>query len=483
MEKHKIFFWTLISFVLGVVLRSFWEMPGIIEAFLAVLAIALFCAFYQNRWVTILALIILIFTLGVWRASLPLTEISSIEKTDQNYSGKAVVDKEPEKKETYQNVIFLTDDRKKILVRENLSSVIKYGDQFSINCQLTTVENKDLDFDYRMYLAKDKIYYLCQKAQLEKTDSGKANRTYGTILNLKNNLEAAVNKSLPYPYSALGSGLLFGGSGQLPKDLQKDFSRTGLTHIIAVSGFNVTIIAQYLIVIGIAIGLWRKQAFWFAISGVTLFVAMIGFPSSAVRAGVMGGLLLWAMKKGRLANSWNAIAAAGAVMLMINPLLLRWDIGFQLSFLATIGIVAFSPFWEKIALKKFPVNGVFEIIFLTLSAQTLVIPIIAYQFHTVSIISLLSNLLILPIIPLLMLLVFLVAVTGAIWPPLSAVFSLAAYFPLRYVIELVRFFSSLPFSSFEISSISFGIIIVWYVVFIFLIFWIKKRTIKNTFEL
>ena len=124
---------------------------------------------------------------------------------------------------------------------------------------------------------------------------------------------------IPAPQSGLLIGLLLGGDGQLPKTVQDNFSKTGMTHIVAVSGYNVTIIAEYLMLFFLFLGLWRRQAFWVSILGIFLFVLMVGFPSSAVRAGVMGMLLLWAMKNGRLANSQNAIVFSAAVMLLINP--------------------------------------------------------------------------------------------------------------------------------------------------------------------
>lgn len=284
-----------------------------------------------------------------------------------------------------------------------------------------------------------------------------------------------ISRVIPYPQSALANGLIFGGSSELPKNLKDNFSKTGMTHIVAVSGYNVSIIAEYLILFGIFIGLWRKQAFWFAVIGIILFVVMIGLPSSAVRAGVMGTLLIWAAKNGRLANSWNAIIFAGAVMLLINPLLLRWDIGFQLSFLATIGIIAFSPLWEKYLIKNHKAFGFTEIFFLTLSAQIFVLPIILYNFHTLSLVSLAANLLILLIIPISMLLVFLSGLAGLFSHWLALPFAWLAFLPLKYETWIIDSLAGLSRSSVEIKNFLWWQAAAWYAALAFLMYHINRR--------
>jgi competence protein ComEC len=269
---------------------------------------------------------------------------------------------------------------------------------------------------------------------------------------------------LPAPESGLLLGLLLGGNDWLSQAVQDNFSRTGLTHIVAVSGYNVTIVAEYLMLLGIFLGLWRQQAFWLASVGIFLFVVMVGFPASAVRAGVMGGLLLWAMKNGRLANAQNAIVFAASAMLVANPLLLRWDVGFQLSFLATLGIVYFYPVIERYSIRKQGISFFSELLFLTLSAQIFVLPIILNNFQKFPVISLLANLLVLPIIPLTMLLGFLMIVFSFIFPPMAIIFSWLVYLPLRYETLIVEWLANWKFSSVEIIGFSWEWMLIWYII-------------------
>lgn len=444
-------------------MKSFWESDlGLLVYILLIAGIIILALFYRNKKAVVAAFCVLIFAFGIWRTENRLGDLNNLNLDGKSFSGKAMVAKEPEQKDGYQSVIVQLENRTKALINANQFEKIKYGDELNLQCVLKIPENKDDSFDYRMYLAKDRIFYLCQNTKMEMIGENKGNKIYTFVLNLKNRMSENINKVIPYPYSTLGNGLIFGGSSELPEALKNNFSRTGMTHIIAVSGYNVTIIAEYLILFGIWIGLWRKQAFWFALIGIIIFVAMTGFPSSAVRAGVMGGLLLWAMKNGRLANSWNAIIFAAAIMLLLNPMLLRYDIGFQLSFLATIGIIALAPFWEKSLIKKHKALGFTEIFFLSLSAQIFVVPILMYNFHTLSLISLAANLLVLPLIPLSMLLVFLTAVSGFIFPPLSLLFAWLTYLPLRYEIEIINRLAGFGWASREVNNFSALMMIVWY---------------------
>jgi competence protein ComEC len=271
------------------------------------------------------------------------------------------------------------------------------------------------------------------------------------------------------------SGLLLGGTDHLSKEVQDNFSRTGMTHIVAVSGYNVTIVAEYLMIFGIFLGLWRKQAFWFAVLGIILFVIITGIPPSVVRAGIMGILLIWAMKNGRLSNSKNAILFSAGLMLLLNPMLLRWDVGFQLSFLATIGIIYLYPIFDAILIKKNKVFGISEILFLTISAQIFVLPVILFNFKNLSLISPLANILILPIIPLAMFLGFLTIVVGFFSGFLASIISWLTYLPLKYEILMINYLAGLKYSSMEVGFPWWGVVI-WYIILSGIIFLKNKNS-------
>lgn len=488
MSKSKIFLLVLLGFIGGIFYQSFYPASLLLVWLILISIVILFIVNYKNKFILVVCLVGISFLLGIGRTELSLKKVSAIKETSASINLSTKIIKEPDKREFYQNlVVSIKEDdlfynkneaKLKILVRTELYREFKYGDIIQLKCAPELVKNSSPDFDYKMYLAKDNIYYTCPKAEIKKIRADDAT-LYKTIIRVKNKLEDNIIQIIPQPQAALAQGILFGGSNRLSKEMQDLFSKTGMSHIVAVSGYNVTIIVEYLMIIGIFLGLWRAQAFYAAILGIFIFIAMIGFPASAIRAGVMGSLILWAIKNGRLANLDNAILLAGVIMLIINPLILRWDIGFQLSFLATIGLVKLSPLWDKYFFKKYKSWGILEIMLMTVSAQLFVLPIILYNFHNLAMISILANVLILPIIPVTMLFVFLSAVVSFIFHPGALAFGWLAYFLLKYEIEVITFLARLKFSSLNIEKFSYIHIIIWYGFLIVLVYWINKKIVKR----
>ncbi|TAK94843.1 ComEC family competence protein [Patescibacteria group bacterium] len=462
MTKSKIFLALSVSFIVGIAVRSFLQVDFLFFWILCVAAIALLTILYRKRPAVIMTGVLLALALGGAWADRKINDANEHLLENSRYVGQAVVDKDPERKEQYLQLVLRLKDGTRVVATAGTYAGIKYGDELEVSCPLNAPENKGADFDYRMFLAKDGIQYQCRDGSIKPTGANHGNIIYAGILRIKSALARNISSVIPQPEGALATGLLFGGGDQLSAKVANDFSRTGMTHIIAVSGYNVTIIAEYLILLGIFLGLWRKQAFWFAIVGIGLFVVMVGLPASAVRAGVMGGTLLWAMKHGRLANSLNAILLAAVVMLALNPLLLRWDVGFQLSFLATIGIILLAPLWESQFVKKHNALGLLEIVLLSISAQVFVVPVILLNFHTFSVVSLLANVLILPIVPISMLLVFLTAVVGLVSQLFSSPLAWLAFLLLKYEVLVIEYLSSWRWASVEMNGFKWSMMLVWY---------------------
>lgn len=478
MSKSRIFLFLLVNFIGGVFARSFWEIEITYIFILIIFSIILLVVMHGNKSATLVAFIVLTFAFGIWLTDNRIRIAVSNELAGESIQGEALVIKKSYSSFGQNLIIEFKDSLVKVLLQVPTYPEYEYGNILKASCNLKRIENKYSTFDYKMYMAKDGVYFECENKKYEIISRAGGNLAVRNIMKLKSSFEKNLTELIPLPEGALASGILFGGSDGLSEEIKNDFSRTGMTHIVAVSGYNVTIIAEYLILLGIFVGLWRNQAIWFALAGIIIFVAMIGLPASVVRAGVMSGILLWAIKNGRLASSENAIIFAGAAMLTINPLLLRYDVGFQLSFLATLGIVLTSPFWEKTFIQKYKSFGIFEIIALSLSAQIFVLPIIAYNFKTVSLISLLANVLILPIVPVSMLLVFLVSVAGFVFPFLAALISWIAYLPLNYEIKIIHFLSSLSWASVEVGEFSGWWVAFYYIILMLFLIWFKNPNFK-----
>jgi competence protein ComEC len=476
-----------LNFIFGIFSASFFYPIFFLAIFAQIVflfAISVFFIFYKNKIVMSISFALIFFALGFFIVQKKVDKISSFKnkRQEMDFSGRGMIVAEPKIKDGKQVLIFSSKNVDyNILIQESAYLNYAYGEEIDLKCKLEMPKNMpNSDFDYKAYLARQDIFYLCQKPSIEKTGRNLGNRFYGTVVAVKNKFSAKIYSLIPSPEAGLLEGLIIGGSGNLSKEIQNNFSRTGMTHIVAVSGYNITIVAEYLMFSGLFLGLWRRQAFWFALFGIWIFILMTGFPSSAIRAGVMGTLLLYAMKNGRLANAGNAILCSATVMLFWNPLLLRYDVGFQLSFLATLGIVYFYPifneyFGEK--LEKYPAvfSVIFEILFMSLSAQIFVLPIILFNFQTLSFISPLANILILPILPITMLLGFLAVSVSFIFQLLAIPFSWLAYLLLRYEISVINYLASLKFSA-TTASLSWQGVLVWYMLLIGGIYCLKRKT-------
>ena len=221
-------------------------------------------------------------------------------------------------------------------------------------------------------------------------------------------------------------------------------SASGTTHLVALSGQNITIIV---IAISSFFGFFsrRKSVFWLTLLIITFFVLMTGAEASVVRAAIMGGIILLAKQISRIHSMRNVIAVAAFIMVLYNPQVLRFDFGFQLSFAALIGIVYFSPTIKKIFKMKEGEGflGWRENFLTTTSAQLAVLPLILINFSNFSPLSLLANILILEAIPLTMIFGFALGAIGFISLPMAIIFSWFVNLFLIYELAIIDIFSKI----------------------------------------
>jgi len=244
-------------------------------------------------------------------------------------------------------------------------------------------------------------------------ERGSGNILKGSLFKLRNSLISNLNEVLPPQHAALMSGLLFGERAEFTDEFKDAMRKSGTTHIVALSGYNVAIIGITLSAM-LAYVVGRRRAFYASLIAIPVFVIMTGAEASVVRAGIMGIILLLAERQSRLYSFRNAVVLTALVMLLINPRLLVFDIAFQLSFAALLGIVYLYPLFRK----RFNISeregilGWRRNLFQTLSAQLAVTPIILTSFGYFSPTALFANVLILEFVPITMLFGFLTAVLG-----------------------------------------------------------------------
>ncbi len=285
-----------------------------------------------------------------------------------------------------------------------------------------------------------------------------------SFVEVRQGAEERIAHILPYPESALGAGLIFGGSSGLSEKWQEKFAHTSMTHIVAVSGYNITLLVQYFGILAIGIGIRRQHSLWLSVVGIFLFIAMIGFPASGVRAGIMGTLALIALSGGAISNALRALVIASAVMVFFSPLILRFDVGFQLSVLATLGIIVSSPFITRLGVHKlsfFP-KLFSEIALTTFFAQLFVFPIIIKTFGFFSFLSFVANLCILWTIPLAMLgtlMALVVSIFGVVVGKIAGIFP---WLLLSYDMYVIDWLSRYEILALSLENVSTLFIFVYY---------------------
>lgn len=249
-------------------------------------------------------------------------------------------------------------------------------------------------------------------------------------------LTSVINQLLPEPHAGLLSGLLFGTKASLSRELYDALVKSGTLHIVALSGMNISIVAG---IIGKAFMRFmsRRVASLLTILGITVFVWFVGPSASVVRAAIMGSISLLAVVAGRQYWSMFSWALAVSTMVLIN---IQWlfDISFQLSALATLGIILFGKTEKNLLLSDLR---------LTLAAQVFTIPLILFHFHRISLISPVSNVLIGWLIAPLTILGWLTVFAGFIWLPLGQMLAWVDWTLLQYLFTVVDITSKLPLAS------------------------------------
>ncbi len=490
LSKSKFFLICCLSFITGIALASFLPINiinyNIYFFILAIIFLISATACWSNKKIRIASLVGIFLFLGIWRFNLDQPEIDDSAIAYYNnrkvkITGRIILPPDVRLKSQKLTVEAMsielpaksekaTVKRKlagKILITADLYPAYNYGDELEIDGQAEAPAEFN-GFAYDKYLARYDIYSLSYFPRIKLLKTGQGSRTYSQIYNLKSKLSETVNLGLPEPLASLANAIMFGDKRGLPQEYLDYFSQTGTTHIMAISGMNITIIAALSLGLMLAVGLSRRQAFYLSILLLAIFIILVGAPASALRAGLMGFLVLWALKLGRLNKITNSTVLAGAIMLLINPKLLRYDIGFQLSFLAILGLVYFYPIINDWLVRvKIPkLKGGREIFGMTLAAQVFTLPITAYNFSIVSLIAPLPNILILGTIPALTALIFIAIFLTMLWPVLSVIFFTPAWVILKYIISVCTFTANIPLAYIKIDYINIGWIFLYYLFFI-----------------
>jgi competence protein ComEC len=462
-EFILVFLW---SFVIAILVSSFINISPLISVSFIALSGAIFVAEkVHKKFVTkeIIFIVLTLLSFGLGSLRYAIKDFHELQKpTDAGY----VVD-EPEHRDTDTRFIFQSNNGERVLVSTDMYSHVEYGDTVSVKGKLerpgVIVENDGRSFDYAAYLSKDDIYYTMSFAKVSQFDekassalgqaSGKSRpilfRLTGILIQIKNSLVSKMKQILPEPESSLLAGLIVSGKQALPSAVLDEFKRAGVVHIVVLSGYNITIVAEFFLALLGFLSL-RRRAVVSSIA-IILFVLMTGATATVVRAGIMALIVLLGKVIHRQHSVSRTLLLAGALMLLENPKLLVFDPSFELTFLAMLALVYVEPVVSSKLSFITEKYGLKTLLATTIATQATVLPFLLYSVGNVSIVSLLSNVLILVFVPFTMLIGFIAVLIAFVSSSLALPLTFITHLLLAWILGVASVLGNLSFASIKIS--------------------------------
>ncbi len=468
---------TLISgFMLGVALGTIYDISPATSTFVCLVALAVTLVWRKNSeavfapYVLSLSLFLLCLGLGLFRVDITNSQFGysslmvSVGK-EVILTGKIV--EEPQARNTMQQLIVEVGEDI-ILVSTDRHVDVSYGDIIKVSGVLEEPSSFETDygrtFDYVGYLKAKGIEYKVSFANVLVIEQDKGNFILAKLFSIKEKLKEGIQKSIEEPAASLGQGLLLGEKQGLGERLEEDFRRTGIVHIVVLSGYNVMLVVTFVIFL-LSFVLPQRFRLLFGLVAIVWFALMVGLSATVVRASIMAALLLIAQSLRRTYDVLRALLLAGFVMVIINPYLLIYDVGFQLSFMATLGLILALPYIDS-SEKKGILSHLHSYIGATVATQIAVLPLLLFHIGQVSLVAVIVNVLVLPMVPIAMLFTFLVGVFTPFSILANILFGTIATFSLEYIIFIATWWGSLSFAAIEVTAIHPTLVAILYILIV-----------------
>lgn len=478
MKIHDIAFWSASFFLIGIFLQSA-GFSIFVSIAAAILAAVLFLFFGYSKksikffWFAGLSFMIIagVFYAFLWEKN-QTNDVNIVFDKKINFSGIAV--DVPQRGNQQELVIKLQPPYSgKISVKTRPYPIFEYGDLI----EFEGVIREPQPPNYRRYLAKDGIFGTSAFPKTELKTKNQGNKTKPFLFGVKTKAVSIFQKIFAPEKAAFISGITLGERSEFSKEFKDAMAKSGATHLVALSGYNIAVIAGAASAF-FAYFLSRRLTFALTVFTILGFVSMTGAEASVVRAAIMGSIALLAEQVGRVKSMRNAIVLAAFLMVLFNPKILYFDIGFQLSFAALMGIVYLSPAIGKFFKMKEEEGflGWRKNFLTTTGAQLAVAPLLAANFGNFSLIGFLTNVLILEAVPLTMFLGFLIGLVGFLSLPLALVFGWFTDLFLSYEISLIKIFGQdfLP-----MLEIGYWGIVVYYLILIAFVYHVYHQCLKT----
>ncbi len=345
------------------------------------------------------------------------------------------------------------------LINAERSGSYAYGDKLNIRAEPLTPPTFD-DFSYREYLARSGVYTFAIRSSIKVLAHGQGSPIRAALFDIRHRSHQLINRLLPSPQSALLTGILLGVDDDMAPEISDAFNQTGTTHIIAISGSNITIIAGILMAM-LSRLTDKRLAAALMIVGIGVYTIFVGASPSVVRAAIMGSLAIIAQRLGRPGDGLTMLGVSVWVMTALNPMTL-FDLGLLLSSAATLGLILYteplSRLLSRIMARLFAANTAGRVtallsdaMLMTVAAQITTLPIIFLAFGRLSVLSFVVNMLVVPVQPPIMSLGILSVVAGAIWFPAGQFVAWLVAIPLTWSLAIIRAAAQLPGASVPIT--------------------------------
>lgn len=454
-SPSKSFAAALACFSLGVTAASFLPVPGTgtVDVRYPVLAVAFFGAMawvgLRGRRMGLAALFVACFALGIWRygqVTIAPTGLTIADAAGESARITGTVVSEVERHASGFRAV-IGDMRVagepvegKLLAWLPDAPEVAYGDTLSFECAPSLPEPIE-SFRYDRYLRSRGILAVCfRPGNLEVLPSD--GNVVGTLLAVKRVVGDRLASVVPEPHASFLSGLLFGGSSSLSQDIRDDFASTGTSHILAASGFNVSLFTLVFLTWVTHTTLGRRRGAFATAALLAAYVAAAGATAAVVRAALMGAVTLAGFVTRRKPSVLNMLLLALAAMLAWNPLLLRDDVGFQLSFVATAAMLLFAPRVEERCWFVPERLGLRASFAASLAAIVATLPILLWHFGSASLTAPVVNLIVLPLVPLAMSLTAIAIVAAFVHPALGSIAALPAWAVSSVVMHVIGWFGA-----------------------------------------
>jgi competence protein ComEC len=491
-----------VAWIVGIALARWLNLPWPVVAVASLPFLGVLFLYRDTPRAQIWAVLGLALLAGAWRfaffqPAFDATHVAFYNDDPEPVTLTGLVVDEPDVRDYYIDLRFRVETLQRndvnqlvdglVLVRAPRYPERFYGDRLIVTGKLETPPIFE-GFSYKDYLGRFGIHSMVRRPQIELVESKQGSPLWSALSTFKAHASQTINHSLPEPYASLLNGILLGVGTGIPRDLYEDFSLTGTSHILVISGSNISLIAGIFLLLGQrAFG--KRLALPLAIAGIILYTFLVGADAAVSRAAIMGILWVLAIWVGRPALAINSLIFSGIILTLVNPLTL-WDVGFQLSFMATLGLIVLVPPLERVTFKLLQgylktehvglAMALFsELLIVTLAAQISTGPLIVYNFGRLSLVSLLTNLLILPAQPPIMILGGIATLAGTLWLPLGQFIGWLVYLPLAWTVWIVELTARLPYASLNLGSFPFWLVILLYAVLAAGIWWAKQRTAKD----